>query len=104
MNERLLTDPAAGARTEPGDSRRQIEEILFRALARDPRHRYSTAAEMAWELEHQELVGVETGEQSANSDWGGSRSTARKMALYAGAGPGSVGVVRRDVAVGEALV
>jgi hypothetical protein len=36
-----------------------LQEILNRALERDPRHRYATASEMAWELEHQELVGVD---------------------------------------------
>ena len=33
-----------------------------RALEREPRSRYQTASEMAWELEHQEQVGVEDGE------------------------------------------
>ncbi|MGO8758695.1 MAG: serine/threonine-protein kinase [Terracidiphilus sp.] len=60
MNERLLNDPKPVRELNPEISP-EIEEILFRALERDPRHRYSTAAEMAWELEHQELVGVETG-------------------------------------------
>jgi serine/threonine-protein kinase len=60
MNERVVTDPAPVRELEPEISP-EIEEILFRALARDPRRRYATAAEMAWELEHQELVGVESG-------------------------------------------
>jgi serine/threonine protein kinase len=58
MNERLLIDPKPARELNPGVSP-EIEEILFRALERDPHHRYSTAAEMAWELEHQELVGVD---------------------------------------------
>jgi len=57
MNERLLIDPAPARELNPGISP-ELEEILFRALERDPRHRYSTAHEMAWELEHPELVGV----------------------------------------------
>jgi serine/threonine-protein kinase len=58
MNERLLVDPRPARSLNPEISP-QVEEILFRALERDPRHRYSTAAEMAWELEHQEQVGVD---------------------------------------------
>jgi eukaryotic-like serine/threonine-protein kinase len=58
MNERLLNDPAP-ARTLNPEISPQLEEVLRRALERDPRHRYATAAEMAWELEHPELVGVE---------------------------------------------
>lgn len=60
MNERLIADPVPARELNPEISP-ELEEILFRALERDPRHRYSTAAEMAWELEHQELVGVDTG-------------------------------------------
>jgi serine/threonine-protein kinase len=81
MNERLIADPAPARELNPEISP-ALEEILFRALARDPRHRYSTASDMAWELEHQELVGVEDGEHRPI----GRRRFAmdgRKMALYA---------------------
>jgi serine/threonine-protein kinase len=57
INERLLIDPKPARELNPEISP-EVEEILFRALERDPRHRYSTAAEMAWELEHPELVGA----------------------------------------------
>ena len=55
MNERVLHDPAPARELNP-EITPEIEEILFRALERDPRHRYPTAHEMAWELEHPELV------------------------------------------------
>ena len=58
LNERVLND-ARPARELNTAISPQLEEILCRAMERDPRHRYATAAEMAWELEHQELVGVE---------------------------------------------
>jgi eukaryotic-like serine/threonine-protein kinase len=60
MNERLLNDPAPARALNPAISP-PVEEVLRRALERDPRHRYSTVAEMAWELEHPELVGVDEG-------------------------------------------
>ena len=60
MNERLIADVPPARKLNPEISP-QLEEILLRALERDPRHRYATAHEMAWELEHPELVGVEEG-------------------------------------------
>jgi eukaryotic-like serine/threonine-protein kinase len=82
MNERVLNDPKP-ARTLNPEISPQLQEILYRALERDPRHRYATAAEMAWDLEHQDQVGV---------DEGGHRLAlhqrlslgGRKMLLYAG--------------------
>jgi serine/threonine-protein kinase len=62
MNERVLNDPKPVREVNPAISR-EVEEIIFRALERDPRHRYATATEMAWELEHQEQVGVEERER-----------------------------------------
>ncbi len=57
MNERLLTDATPARQLNPEISP-QLQEILFRALEREPHNRYATAGEMAWELEHQEQVGV----------------------------------------------
>ena len=81
-NARVLNDPRP-ARKLNAQISPEVEEILFRALERDPRHRYATANEMAWELEHQEQVGVEQGARrpSLRGRWlpGG-----RKILLYAG--------------------
>lgn len=60
MNERVLADPKPARSLNPQISP-QLQEILSRAMERDPRHRYATAAEMAWELGHQEQVGVDEG-------------------------------------------
>ena len=58
MNERVLNDVKAPRDLNPEISP-ELEEILYRALEREPRHRYATASEMMWDLEHQEQVGVE---------------------------------------------
>src|ERR1700757_2043337 len=58
MNERLLNDPTPARELNP-EIPPELEEIIFRALERDPRHRYSSAHEMEWDLEHKEQVGVE---------------------------------------------
>jgi serine/threonine-protein kinase len=82
MNERLLNDPEP-VRTLRNEVSPELEEILKRALAREPRNRYQTASEMAWELEHPEMVGVEDTER--RTVVGGFRlPAARKMVLYAG--------------------
>jgi serine/threonine-protein kinase len=83
MNERLLADPVPARELNP-EIPAAVEEILFRAMARDPRHRYSTAADMAWELEHQELVGLDSGGQHGPVRLGRFSISARKLALYAG--------------------
>jgi serine/threonine-protein kinase len=82
MNERVLHDPKPARKLRPEISP-ELQEILNRALVRDPRHRYATASEMAWELEHQDQVGVEDGVR--RPALGGLRLPgARKMLLYAG--------------------
>ena len=81
MNERVLHDPKPARKQRP-EITAELQEILNRALERDPRHRYATANEMAWELEHQELVGVEEGERRPLLR--GLRLPGwRKMLLYA---------------------
>ena len=81
MNERLLHDP------EPACSRRpeispELNEILNRAMERDPRRRYQTASEMAWDLEHQEQVGVDVGERRPILR-SVRRPATRRLMLYA---------------------
>jgi serine/threonine-protein kinase len=81
MNERVLHDPKPARTLNPAISP-QLQEILQRALERDPRHRYATAAEMAWELEHQDQVGVEEGSHRKVGQFG-KMLGGRKMLLYA---------------------
>ena len=79
MNERVLNDPKP-ARKLNAEISPQLQEILYRALERDPRHRYATAHEMAWDLEHQDQVGVQgRGGRSA-----GRRGVNKKVLLYTG--------------------
>ncbi len=82
MNERVLIDPKPARELNPEISP-EIEEILFRALERDPRNRYSTAHEMAWELEHQDQVGLDDGTRRPALRGRRFRDN-KKMMLYAG--------------------
>jgi serine/threonine-protein kinase len=82
MNERVLIDPPSARALNPELSP-QLEEILYRALEREPRHRYATASEMAWELQHQDQVGVE--QRGAQLNRRPRRAlVSRKVLLYAG--------------------
>ena len=81
MNERVQNDPKPARNLNPEISP-QLQEILFRAMERDPRHRYATANEMAWDLGHQEQVGVtEDDHRPATRKKG--RPGGRKLLLYA---------------------
>jgi len=78
LNERVLNDVKPPRDLNPEISP-ELEEILYRALERVPRHRYATASEMMWDLEHQEQVGVEPrGERLPGKN---SRSR-KKILLY----------------------
>ena len=81
MNERVLNDPKPARKLNSEITPAQ-QEILYRALERDPRHRYATASEMAWDLEHQEQVGVEEGAHrpTLRGRW---LPNSRKLLLYA---------------------
>jgi serine/threonine-protein kinase len=82
MNERVLNDPKPPRKANPAISA-ELQEILYRALERDPRHRYATAHEMAWELQHPEQVGADDGVR--RPVLGKFRLPGgRKMLLYAG--------------------
>ncbi len=80
MNERLLNDPKPVRKVNSAISP-ALGEILSRALEREPRHRYQTASEMSWDLEHQELVGVEPEVQRPLLGLKGLPG-GRKMLLY----------------------
>jgi serine/threonine protein kinase len=57
MNERLLNNPVPPRELRPEVSP-ELQETIYRALERDPRNRYAHAREFAWDLEHQDQVGV----------------------------------------------
>jgi serine/threonine-protein kinase len=81
MNERVLNAPRPARKLRPEISP-ELQEILYRALERDPRHRYATASEMAWEIEHQDQVGVDEGARRPALR-GRLFPGGRKMLLYA---------------------
>jgi len=80
MNERVLHDPVPSRQRRPEISP-ELNEIIKRAMEREPRNRYQTASEMALELENQDRVGVEEERRPILS--GIRMPASRRMALYA---------------------
>jgi serine/threonine protein kinase len=82
MNDRLLNQPVPPRTLEPSITP-QLQEILYRALEREPKNRYRTAREFAHDLEHQGEVGVS--ERVAEAQWEKRQSPGkRRLLLYAG--------------------
>jgi len=57
MESGLLFFESSAARSRPHHLR-QLQEIIYRALERDPKSRYASAHEFAWDLQHQDQVAV----------------------------------------------
>jgi serine/threonine-protein kinase len=82
MNERLLNHPVPPSVADASVSP-QLQEILYRALERDPKNRYAHAREFKRDLEHPDQVGVE--DRPELRDWQQRKSqTARKVLYYGG--------------------
>jgi eukaryotic-like serine/threonine-protein kinase len=82
MNDRLLNQPVPPRELEPSISP-QLQEIVYRAMEREPKNRYASAREMAHDLRHQEEVGVVARPDA--EQWRTRRSPeTRRMLLYAG--------------------
>jgi serine/threonine-protein kinase len=82
MNERLLNHPTPPSVADPSITL-QLQEILYRALERDPRNRYAHAYEFKRDLEHMEQVGVEERHELRN--WQNRKSQLSRKVLYYGA-------------------
>ncbi|MGD0914482.1 MAG: serine/threonine-protein kinase [Terracidiphilus sp.] len=79
MNERLLNHPVPPRVADPSVSP-QLQEVIYRALERDPRNRYPTAHEFRHDLEHLDQVGVE--DRVELRDWQKRKSHVARKALY----------------------
>lgn len=66
MNERLLNNPVPPREIDPAITP-ELQEIIYRAMEREPKNRYAHAREFAWDLEHQDQVGV--AERPELRDW-----------------------------------
>jgi serine/threonine-protein kinase len=81
MNDRLLNPPIPPRVAAPAVSP-QLQEVIYRALEREPKNRYATAHEFAHDLEHLDQVGVEDRPEIAN--WEKRKSHLSRKILYYG--------------------
>jgi len=82
MNDRLLNNPVPPREVDPAVTP-QLQEIIYRALEREPKNRYASARDFAWDLQHQDQVGV--AERPELHDWKERRSPwAKRILLYVG--------------------
>jgi len=81
MNDRLLNNPVPPREVDPSISP-QLQEIIYRAMEREPAKRYATAHEMIWDLQHQDKVAA--AERPELRDWKVRREPwTRKILFYA---------------------
>jgi serine/threonine-protein kinase len=82
MNDRLLNHPVpptiADATVTP-----QLQEVIYRALERDPKNRYPNAHAFLHDLQHLDTVGVEDRDELRN--WQRRKSHLSRKILYYGA-------------------
>jgi serine/threonine-protein kinase len=79
MNERLLNYPVPPRVAEPSITP-ELQEVIYRALERDPRNRYGKAADFAWDLKNLDKVGIEDREELRN--WSKRKSQQKRKILY----------------------
>jgi serine/threonine protein kinase len=79
MNDRLLNYPIPPSVANPAISP-QLQEVLYRALERDPKNRYARARDFAHDLEHLDQVGVE--ERPEIHNWHKRKSQLPRAIMY----------------------
>ena len=80
MNDRVLNNPIPPRVLNPEISP-EMQEVLYRAMEREPRNRYRSARDFAHDLEHLDQVGAEDRPELTN--WKRRRSPmGRRIAMY----------------------
>jgi serine/threonine protein kinase len=80
MNDRLLNNFTPPRELNP-EITPQMQEVIYRALERDPKNRYASAHEFAKDLEHLDQVGVS--DRPEMHDWRKKRSPlGRRIGFY----------------------
>jgi serine/threonine-protein kinase len=80
MNDRLLNNPTPPRELEPSISP-EVQEIIYRAIEREPSNRYQTAREFANDLADPSKVGVAM-DRLELSDWKVRKSPSNRTILF----------------------
>jgi serine/threonine-protein kinase len=78
MNDRLMSHPVPPRHANPNLSP-QLEEVIYRALEREPKNRYRSAHDFAWDLKHLNEVGI--ADRQELTSWKKRRTEAHRNAL-----------------------
>jgi len=79
INDRLLNYPVPPRELEPSISP-QLQEVIYRAMERDPKNRYAHGREFASDLQHLDQVGVE--DRPELHEWKKRKSHGLRKILY----------------------
>src|ERR1035438_4753935 len=79
MNDRLMNNPIPPRELNP-EIPPALQEVIYRAMEREPQDRYSTANEFAWDLEHLDQVSVS--DRAELRDWKERRTPWLKQVLF----------------------
>ncbi len=79
MNDRMLNYPTPPSVLDPTITP-QLQEVIYRALERDPKNRYPRARDFAHDLQHLDQVGVE--ERPELHKWRNRRAQLPRNILY----------------------
>jgi serine/threonine-protein kinase len=82
MNDRLVNNPIPPRELDPEISP-ELQEVVYRALRRDPACRYATAGEFARDLEHLDEVEVADRPELREWDWR-KRPLVKSVLFYVG--------------------
>jgi eukaryotic-like serine/threonine-protein kinase len=80
MNDRLMNNPVPPREIDPGISP-QLQEIIYRAIEREPSKRYQSAREFARDLQHPEQVGVAEDREEL-SNWKVRKQPRTRQVLF----------------------
>jgi len=77
--DRVVGYPVPPRNVDPSLSP-QLQEVIYRALEREPRNRYANAHDLAHDLEHLDLVGI--ADRQEMREWKNKLSAERPKALF----------------------
>jgi serine/threonine-protein kinase len=80
MNDRLLNNPVPPREIDPTISP-QLQEIIYRAMEREPANRYQSAREFARDLQHPDQVGV-AGDRDELTNWKRRKQPRTRQVLF----------------------
>jgi serine/threonine-protein kinase len=79
MNRRLVNNPVP-AREIDSKISPQLQEVVYRAMERDPGKRYQNASHLLWDLEHQNEV--EVADRPELRNWTRKQEPVSRLVLF----------------------